>query len=187
MSEQETLVMFWLAGRAYALPVEPIVQIIPMVTIVPVPQMGDVLEGVINVRGQAVPVVDLRRHLGLPAGPLQLHTPILLIRVGERVVGLIVDEVSDVLALDGGRIVRPVDVLPEELRELPILRGLGHVAEGVMLILDPEHLFRPEQADALARAAEYVDHLLAEGGEALWPVDGLPDAPVDGTGAECGS
>jgi purine-binding chemotaxis protein CheW len=187
MSEQETLVMFWLAGRAYALPVEPIVQIIPMVTIVPVPQMGDVLEGVINVRGQAVPVVDLRRHLGLPAGPLQLHTPILLIRVGERVVGLIVDEVSDVLALDGGRIVRPADVLPEELRELPILRGLGHVAEGVMLILDPEHLFRPEQADALARAAEYVDHLLAEGGEALWPVDGLPDAPVDGTGAECGS
>jgi len=145
--------MFELDGQIYALPIAPIVQIIEMVTIRPVPQNKGVAEGVINVQGAAVPVIDLRRHLGLPATFLHLHTPIVLVQVDQLTVGLVVDEVMNVIRLVDDQVVRPADILPEELGEVPLLRGLVHVPEGTVLLLDLKHLFLPSQKQALAQVA----------------------------------
>jgi purine-binding chemotaxis protein CheW len=153
-AEQWTLVAFRLDQQTYALHIEPIVQIIEMVTIMPIPQISNRVEGVINVRGAPVPVVNLRRYLGLPEAALQLHTPIILAQVGELMVGLIVDEVLDVLNLPGGQIARPAEILPEGLGGAPILQGLAHTPDGMVLLLDLEHLFLPHQAQALAQAVE---------------------------------
>jgi purine-binding chemotaxis protein CheW len=150
--DQRNLVAFQLGQQTYALPIEPVVQIIEMVAITPVPQINEVVEGVINVRGTFVPVVNLRRHLDLPEVSLQLHTPIILVRAGERVVGLIVDRVIDVLSLPGERITRSADILPEELGEVPLLQGVAHFPDGMALLLDLEHLFLPDQAQALDQA-----------------------------------
>jgi purine-binding chemotaxis protein CheW len=160
--EQRNLVTFRLNQQPYALPVEPIVYIIPMVTITPVPKINDLVEGVINVRGETVPVVNMRRHLGLPQTALQLHTPIVLVHVGEHTFGLIVDEVLNVLNLPPDRFVRPADVLPPELHDAPILHGLAHVPEGMILMLDPDHLFTPDQAQVIVQAMEFLDQLDAK-------------------------
>jgi purine-binding chemotaxis protein CheW len=153
-AEQRTLVAFRLDQQTYALHIEPIMQIIEMVTIMPIPQISNAVEGIINVRGAPVPVVNLRRYLGLPEATLQLHTPIILAQVGELMVGLIVDEVLDVLSLPGGQIARPAEILPEGLGEAPILQGLAHTPDGMLLLLDLEHLFLPHQAQVLAQAME---------------------------------
>ncbi len=145
-----------------ALPTEPVVQIIPMVTIVTVPQLTAAVAGVINVHGTAVPVVDLRVHLELPDLPWQLDTPIILLRVCGRTVGLIVDEVVDVLALDPAQVVPPADVLPPELGSAPVVWGLVNAPGGLLLVLDPDHLFLPHQAQACAQAAEYLRRLLGQ-------------------------
>ena len=149
--DQQILVTFQLDRQTYALPIAHIAQIVEMVTITPVPQAGPAVEGVIHVRGAAVPVVNLRRHFGLPESPLQLHTPIILVETGRWTVGLIVDEVLDVLQLPVAQIARPADVLPADLEATPILQGLARTPGGTLLLLDLEHLFRPDQAQALAQ------------------------------------
>jgi purine-binding chemotaxis protein CheW len=150
--DRRNLVTFRLERQTYALPIEPVVQIVEMVAITPIPHLSQVVEGVINVRGTVVPVVNLRRHLDLPEASPQLHTPIVLVQAGERVVGLIVDEVIDVLSLPGERITRSADILPQELGEVPVLQGVTQDPDGMVLLLDLEHLFLPYQAQALEQA-----------------------------------
>jgi purine-binding chemotaxis protein CheW len=162
-AEQRTLVAFRLDQQTYALHIEPIVQIIEMVTIMPIPQISNRVEGVINVRGAPVPVVNLRRYLGLPEAALQLHTPIILAQVSKLMVGLIVDEVLDVLNLPGGQIAHPAEILPEGLGEAPILQGLAHTPDGMVLLLNLEHLFLPHQAQALAQAVETLPEAVVRG------------------------
>jgi len=172
-SDQHDLVIFRLDRQTYALPITSIVQIIEMVTITPIPQIGNTaVEGVINVHGAAVPVVNLRRHFGLPEAALGLYTPIILAQIGEQTVGLIVDRVLDVLSLPAERVTRIVDILPEGLGQVPVLRGLAHIqhlpspwtgrqarptdeiregdegeslADEAVFLLDPEHLFLPRR------------------------------------------
>lgn len=155
-SDRLNLVVFRLNRQSYALPVEHVMQIILMVAITSIPQVSDVVEGVINVHGAPVPVVNLGRHLGLRETPLQLYTPILLLRVGEWTVGLIVDEVLDVLSFAGDQIARPADILPEELGEAAVLQGLAYSEGGMVLLLDPDHLFRPEQMQVLAQVTDIL-------------------------------
>jgi purine-binding chemotaxis protein CheW len=93
LSEQHaTIVTFCLGSQTYALPITPVRQIIEMVTITPLPQINHTVAGVINFHGTLAPVINLRRYLGLDEIPLQLHTPIILVNIFERVVGLIVDQ-----------------------------------------------------------------------------------------------
>lgn len=147
------LVTFRLDRQTYALPLELIVQIVEMVTITPIPQVNHSVEGVINVRGASVPVVNLRRHLGLPEAKLQLHTPILLVRTGERMVGLIVDQVADVLNVSAGQITCPTELLPDGLSDAPLLQGLVHTSQNAVLLLDLDRLFSSERAKLVQASA----------------------------------
>lgn len=156
------LVTFRLGAEIYGLPVGPIEQIVPMVTITPLPEIGDPVTGVINVRGEAVPVVDLRRHVGLGEAAFLLHTPIVLARIGPGSVGLIVDEVLDVLSLPPEELIPPAEILPQGLGEAPVLSALTRIADRLILLLDPDYLFGPEQREALARAAELLPQLAVE-------------------------
>lgn len=140
------LVTFRLDRQTYALPIEPIVQIIEMVTITPIPHVNHSVEGVINVRGMTVPVINLRRHLDLPEVKLQLHTPIILVQTGERMVGLIVDQVADVLNVSASQVARPTDVLPDEMGDAQLLQGLIQTPQGAVLLLDLAHLFASDRA-----------------------------------------
>lgn len=91
---------FQLAHQEYALPVTDVVQIIEMVTITSLPQTISAIPGVLNYRGEIVPVIDLRLKIGLPFKPYGLHTPIILVDFREHLLGLIVDNVQSVLEID---------------------------------------------------------------------------------------
>lgn len=159
IEEQRNLITFRLGRETYALPVEPIMRIVPMVTITPLPEIGDPVAGVINVRGQAVPVVDLRRHVGLEQAPYLLHTPIILAQIGQGPVGLIVDEVLDVLGLASSELIPPDKILPEGLGQAPVLDALALVSGHLAPLLDPEHLFGPEQQKVLAQVIDLLPQL----------------------------
>jgi purine-binding chemotaxis protein CheW len=148
------LVAFRLSEQVYALPIESVVQIIEMVMITPVPLAAPSLQGVINVRGATVPVVNLRCHLGLPRTDLRPDTPIILARIDGRSIGLIVDEVIDVLSIPSEQWARQVDILPQGLDETPGLSGLAQTAYGMVLALDPDRLFSLDRAAVLARVVD---------------------------------
>jgi purine-binding chemotaxis protein CheW len=146
------LVTFRLGRQTCALPIEPIVQIIPMVTIIPVPKTDTSILGVINVHGKLVPVVSLHRAFSLPEVSFHLYTPILLIESNSRTVGLIVDDVLDVIPVPGEEIRHPIDLIPEEFAVDSIINGLINTPKGMIILLDVEHLFLPTQDLAMTEA-----------------------------------
>ena len=104
------------------------------------------LLGVVNLRGTIVPLMDLRVRLQLAQATYDAHTVVIVVNVGQRVVGLVVDSVSDVLSLR-----------PEQMRPVPALESgfapehllaLGCVGERTLLLLDIEQYLAASQGTA---------------------------------------
>lgn len=137
---RQDLALFKLGQQMYALPVEVIVQIIPLVTIIRLPQAHRAILGVIDVRGALTPVVSLASLLGLPELVLRLHTPILLVRHRNYTLGMIVEDVVDVMTVTGQEVESSDDIIPETLRNNTALVALANTARGTIFILDIAHL-----------------------------------------------
>jgi purine-binding chemotaxis protein CheW len=101
------LVVFTLADELYAVDISSIREIIAMQEITPIPRSPRAIEGVINLRGRVVPIVDLRRQLGFPARASSRATRIVVATLGPDTVGLVVDAVAHVLAADPSQIETP--------------------------------------------------------------------------------
>jgi purine-binding chemotaxis protein CheW len=126
------VLVFEVGGRRYGLPAADVRELIRAVAVVPLPGAPPLVEGVINVRGRVVPVLDVRARLGLPAKPPEPADHLIVARAGERPVALRVDRATDLVRLD------PAGV--EEARGL--VPGLGRagwvarLADGVLLVHD---------------------------------------------------
>ena len=132
IDEEAQLVVFRLDDQEYALDIANVVQVVRMVAITPMPEASEVVEGVINVRGKVVPVVDVRRRFGLPLKPYDLNTRLLITRWDGRMMALIVDVVSEVLAMPTSNIEPPSEIAPQMER----LSAVGQLGDRLLLILD---------------------------------------------------
>ncbi len=153
LSNQETWLTFQLHRQTFAVAIDAVVQVIAMATITPVPRLNKTVEGLINLRGEAVPVINLHRHLGLPDPRFQLNTPIVIVRACGLTIGLIADEVHEVIQFPGQAIVQPQDILPDGLRNVPSLRGMTYIQSRLVLLLEVDQLFGNVSAGQLVEAA----------------------------------
>jgi purine-binding chemotaxis protein CheW len=100
-AELRELLVIWLDGDPYALPIERVREIVRLRPITPVPRVPDAVRGVISLRGEIVQVLDLRRRLGLPPADLETerrrHRIVVLHGEDGQLAGLLVDRVSEVL------------------------------------------------------------------------------------------
>ena len=102
----------------------------------PVPQAPQVIEGLINLRGQIVTAIDMRRRLGMPPREDgQTHMNI-VVRTVDGAVSLLVDEIGDVLDMDAANYERPPENLDPAAREL--IRGVYKLKDRLLLALDEE-------------------------------------------------
>lgn len=153
LGEGQILVVFRVAEQMYAIPIPVIIQILEMVTITPIPQINPVVKGAINVRGEVVPVLSMRGYLNLAELPLTLNTPIILVQVIKpgtasvpQKIGIIVDEVLDVMrALDNAITPLP-SILPEPLHRAALIQGVVQTRQGMVILLALEQLFATESA-----------------------------------------
>jgi len=102
----------------------------------PVPLAPEVVEGLINLRGQIVTAVDMRRRLGLqprPEGQMPMNT---VVRTAGGAVSLLVDEIGDVVEVDAGTFEQTPDNVEPAAREL--LKGVYKLKERLLLVLDTE-------------------------------------------------
>ncbi len=138
-----SFITFSLAEELYAVPIQMIEEIIGRQEISLLPNVPAYIKGVINLRGDLVPIMDLRGKFGLEEieeGPLTVY---LIVRVDQRIIGMVVDSVSDVLVID-----------PSRLQKTPVfaaaistdsIHGVYKDAQGQMVILvDLPSLIRPE-------------------------------------------
>ena len=150
------LLTFTMAGQAYGLPVNQVVRIIEMVTIIQLPGVPDLIQGIINLGGKVVPVMDLRRRFGLPPQAYGLYTPIILvdIDVGHRIFGLIVDTVEQVLDVSGDDLEITEAIMPTELANqmttgAAYLAGAAKVDRQMILVLNVPALLSRRQSQLI--------------------------------------
>ncbi len=136
-------VTFSLAEELFAVEVGRTREILDLVAITKVPQMPDYLLGVINLRGQVVPVIDLRCKLGMVEAERTKDSCIIVLEIcsgGEMVIaGALADQVREVVELDAGQI-EAAPRMGVKLRT-EFIRGIGKINEQFMILLNIDSLF----------------------------------------------
>lgn len=133
---------FSLADVDYAFEIRRIQEIILMPPITRIPQMPAWIEGLINLRGTVIPVVSLRRRFDLEERPKDDDTRIIVLNVGTKTVGVVVDSVSRVMKVSPDQIQPPPVTL--DAIEKSTLQGVVRVADKLVVILDVDRMFPVE-------------------------------------------
>lgn len=144
---QFQVVVFTIEGKTLGVDIVKVQEILPMVEITPFPRMPDFALGAINLRGRIVPVINLRRKLGLPDRPPGPKTCNLLVRSGEQIIGFLVDEVSEVIDIPAAFLDGP-DQGPAWMRQ-ELFSGLGKLPGRLLVILNPDRLLSPLEESLL--------------------------------------
>ncbi|MFZ1728957.1 MAG: chemotaxis protein CheW [Bacteroidota bacterium] len=149
-------VLFLCGGIHYALKSNQIRMIEMLGEITPVPNTPTAVAGVFNLRGEIVPVVDLRARLGLPAESYSLAARIIIVQAGKRRVGMIVDSAREILHIPDELILPP----PELMHGLSgkYLLGIVVQPERTILILDLASILRIEDSVAAVAASLSSQH-----------------------------
>ena len=146
MSSQQ-YVTFSLGKELFGVEVSKTREILSLTPVTKVPQTPDYLLGVINLRGQVVPVVDMRLKLGLPAGADTEDTCIIVVDVlvdGETItVGALADAVREVLEIRSDQI-EPPPRLGTRLKT-EFITGMGKIDEQFMILLNIDRIFNSDE------------------------------------------
>lgn len=135
---EEQLVVLDVADEAYGIPVQRVREIIRVPPITRVPNGPAFLEGVINLRGQVIPVLDLRKHLGLPASDHSRRSRVVVAELGDYAVGMVVDGVSQVVMVPTGDIEPPPTLVAGA--EDGQVRGVARLGDRLVLLLEPDRM-----------------------------------------------
>lgn len=141
-TEQDTqkgkFLTFLLGKEVYAIEIKLVTEIICLQPITEIPDMADYIKGIVNIRGNIIPVMDVRLRFKFEPAEYNQSTCIVIIDVNNVSVGLIVDNVSEVLAIADDKIVPPPEI--KGGNENRFVKAIGVSEENVKLILDCERL-----------------------------------------------
>lgn len=131
---EQQLVVFELAGESYGINIAAVESIIKMQAITQLPQSKPYLRGMINLRGAVLPVIDLRIRFGLEANETSRNARIIIVSIGTLKLGMVVDEVSEVLRIQEENI----DVLPPTVvsANSGFLKGIIRIDQRLVTLLE---------------------------------------------------
>jgi purine-binding chemotaxis protein CheW len=144
------VVSFTLGAEEYAIEITRVEEIILVEGITRVPQSPAYIEGIINLRGLVIPVVDLRKRLGVGAGSRDERTRVVVARLGGTIVGMIVDAVSQVMRIAKADIQPPPGTIACLAGEY--LVGVASRDGRMLLLLDLERVLGVDEAAGLLPA-----------------------------------
>jgi purine-binding chemotaxis protein CheW len=155
----QTLLTFRVGEQVYGLPVPDVIRIIEMVTITPLADLPYPIRGVINIQGKITSVLDVRRRFGLPEQAYGLHTPIILVDIPQsrQMMGLVVDEVLDVITvnatdLETPEAIVPAGIIPEIPGRMGYLASMAKVDRQPVPVLHVQALLSPAEQHQLRQA-----------------------------------
>ena len=150
VEETEHLATFQLDREEYGLPVRLVQEIIRVAEITQVPRAPRSVKGVINLRGRIIPVIDLRRQLGLGEVETTRSTRIVVVTFEDRLLGLLVDSASQVLRVP----VSSIEAAPEEVVEIDsnYIRGVAKLEDRLIILIDLGTVLARELKEAGAPA-----------------------------------
>jgi purine-binding chemotaxis protein CheW len=155
ITETGQYMTFRLGNELFAISVAQVREVLEISQITRVPTAPSYMRGVVNVRGQATPVVDLRLKFGLPQGPDTVHTRIIVMELeldGEAtVLGGVADSVHEVIELEPGAINPPPRIAMRWRTDF--IQGMGKRADDFIIILDVNAVFSSDELALVEEAS----------------------------------
>ncbi len=150
--EELQLVVFKLAREEYGVDIAQVREIVRMQEITEVPQAPDFVEGIVNLRGQIIPIVDLRKRFGLYSEEEVSKDAkrIVVVNINGQLIGILVDGVSEILRIPTSQIEPPPPIVASGI-SAEYLRGVGKVNGRLVIILDLNKIFSTEEIDSLQK------------------------------------
>ncbi len=146
-AELMQLVTFSIGEEEFGVDILKVQEIIRMMEITKVPRAPDFVEGVINLRGKVIPIIDLRKRFGLITRDHDKHTRIIVIEINNMIVGFVVDSVSEVLRIPSNTVEPPPPVVSG--LESEYISGVGKLEDRLLILLDLDRLLSGEERDVL--------------------------------------
>lgn len=148
----EPYILFQVDDASYAVPAKQVQQVEMVERITRVPNAPDFVQGIVYVRGQVAPVINVRQRFHLPDVPTSPRSRLLVIHLGERLVALLVDSAREFVRLDSDA----VQPLPGGLSGpgRDYLQGVFSLPGRLALLIDLQRLLNPEEKEALSEDLE---------------------------------
>ncbi|HOP39750.1 MAG TPA: chemotaxis protein CheW [Geobacteraceae bacterium] len=153
VGDMHHMVGFVVGNEEFCVDILKVQEIIRMLEITKIPNAPEYAEGVINLRGRVIPVIDFRKRFNLPESSEDSNENrrIVVVDITGTTIGLIVDQVSHVIKLDG----ESVSPTPETVKNSAggCFNGIGRVGEKLIILLDVEGMFDDGELDWVEKAA----------------------------------
>jgi len=149
--EELQMAVFRVGQEEYAIDIMQIMEIIRPQKVTRIPNAPAVVEGVINLRGKVVPIIDLRKRFGSdPAKSDPKRVRVIILRLSRRVIGAVVDEVTEVVFMKSGQI----ETTPDAVKGLDTeyLKGVGKHGDRLIVVLDIDRILTGEEIRELSLA-----------------------------------
>lgn len=145
-TQKDKYLTFLLDEECYGIEIRYVTEIIGIQKITSVPEMPEFIRGIINLRGKIIPVMDVRIRFKKPFREYLERTCIIVIEINELSVGLIVDSVSEVIAISGNEVITPPDLHKGSHHYVV---GIGKVGNEVKMLLDCGKLLNDNEVEQL--------------------------------------
>ncbi|MGM0462107.1 MAG: chemotaxis protein CheW [Fibrobacterota bacterium] len=130
---------FWIQKELYGIPIKDVIEIVGIQKITTVPDTPEYVQGVINLRGQVIPVIDVRKRFNIGKTDYNEETCIIVINLDTVDIGMIVDTVDEVYPVPENKIKPPPKITVSDHGEY--IHGISKIGAKTLMIVDTEKLF----------------------------------------------
>ena len=148
MDESGHIVIFSVENQRYALPLSAVDRVVRAVEVTPLPEGPDVVCGAVNVQGRIIPVINLRRRLGLDEREILISDQFIIARASKWSIALIVDSVNGVISQSGTDVIDSNEIVPG----MKYIEGVVKFGDEMVMVHNLERLLSLEEERALEYA-----------------------------------
>lgn len=141
-TQRDKFLTFRIGGEEYGIEIRHVTEIVGIQKITEVPDLEEFVKGVINLRGNVIPVIDVRTRFAMESRPYDDRTCVVVVNIREMSVGLVVDTVNEVLTIPQPQVTPPPKYQKGEGNRY--IQGMGKVGEEVKILLDVERMLGEE-------------------------------------------
>lgn len=147
-AQKDKYLTFKIADEEYGIPIQHIIEIVTIQRITEVPDMPDFVKGVINLRGQVIPVMDVRTRFKMELKDYDDRTCVIVTKLNAVTIGLVIDTVKEVADIPQENISAPPKFSKDGSGRY--IMGMGKIGDDVKIILDVNKLLYEDELEALA-------------------------------------
>jgi purine-binding chemotaxis protein CheW len=155
-TQKDRYLTFHLANEDFGLEIRFVTEIVLIQKITKIPDLPEFVSGVINLRGKLIPVMDVRLRFNLPPREFDNLTCIIVVGIKDSSVGLVVDEVREVLSIPAAQVEPPPAT--SKGRGNRYIKGIGKTDEEVKILLDAQQLFLEEDLEFIGSSLTKENH-----------------------------